>query len=646
MGEDQSQKSIRWSDDGESFMIVNEEAFSTNCLPTVFKHNNYASFVRQLNMYGFHKVVGLGDNSKSSSESGAKAPSVYQHPYFKRDRPHLLWLITKPKTPSSQPKRKKEDGKARSGDGVSDDDSTRDVTAGGNIPQHAFQSKKMDDSAKDDVVEIPRAELVTMRSELSNLLQQQNIISASIMHLRRQNEQLYNQVASAQSLHDRHENSINAILTFLATIYNQSLENPAGQNRGRVFPSSMPTPPQQGGSVVDVGDVGEATVNSNESPRAVRRPIALLPAPLATTMEALGSPIGDAPASREADAHAATVPSLTDVGTIHGSQSDASTDSQPQRNAAVIHATGKSDPESTRSDNYADAASDTSPATDIISVINNVNAQNNTTPTESDFDFSAALNQFQSANGNSPLSSQERSDVLHRLATNGSDAGNVAGGPIMNDINNAFLSSMTSSMPSLDTFAASQNQLDLLQRLQQEQASKVQRLVDRVQSHSPTGVIPGLGDADGGSGNTTAAATPVTDSADESLASLDYEELTNLLSSADFPVDEDAVPQTTQAEHFDLGFDLEDQDVLNLDFGVHSTPGTEVYGGTVGFDAGPHAFEGRDFAGGHAAVAGRIVESLSSEATSPAATVADDFGGGNEHESVASAPPSKKRRVA
>ncbi|TKA58764.1 hypothetical protein B0A49_08315, partial [Cryomyces minteri] len=46
---------IRWSDDGNSFLVLNEDEFAKTLIPDLFKHNNYASFVRQLNMYGFHK---------------------------------------------------------------------------------------------------------------------------------------------------------------------------------------------------------------------------------------------------------------------------------------------------------------------------------------------------------------------------------------------------------------------------------------------------------------------------------------------------------------------------------------------------------------------------------------------------------------
>ncbi len=43
---------IVWNGTGTSFSVCNIERFARDILPLYFKHNNYASFVRQLNMYG------------------------------------------------------------------------------------------------------------------------------------------------------------------------------------------------------------------------------------------------------------------------------------------------------------------------------------------------------------------------------------------------------------------------------------------------------------------------------------------------------------------------------------------------------------------------------------------------------------------
>ncbi|XP_038892003.1 heat stress transcription factor B-2b-like [Benincasa hispida] len=48
---------ISWNDDGSTFIVWNTMAFARDLLPKYFKHNNFTSFLRQLNTYGFRKVV-------------------------------------------------------------------------------------------------------------------------------------------------------------------------------------------------------------------------------------------------------------------------------------------------------------------------------------------------------------------------------------------------------------------------------------------------------------------------------------------------------------------------------------------------------------------------------------------------------------
>ncbi|XP_048497077.1 heat shock factor protein HSF24 isoform X2 [Beta vulgaris subsp. vulgaris] len=48
---------ISWNDDGSSFILWQPAKFARDLLPKYFKHNNFPSFVRQLNIYGFRNVV-------------------------------------------------------------------------------------------------------------------------------------------------------------------------------------------------------------------------------------------------------------------------------------------------------------------------------------------------------------------------------------------------------------------------------------------------------------------------------------------------------------------------------------------------------------------------------------------------------------
>ncbi|TPX59099.1 hypothetical protein PhCBS80983_g02732 [Powellomyces hirtus] len=101
---------IRWSPSGTSFLVLDSVALSSQILPLVFKHNNYTSFVRQLNLYGFHKknrsyhrnVISDGSPEDKDTSSQQHEPREFSHPKFLRFRPDLVCDIRRKPTAAQQ----------------------------------------------------------------------------------------------------------------------------------------------------------------------------------------------------------------------------------------------------------------------------------------------------------------------------------------------------------------------------------------------------------------------------------------------------------------------------------------------------------------------------------------------------------------
>jgi len=81
-----------WSEKGDMFVIKDSEVFASDCIPKFFKHNNFSSFVRQLNFYGFRKIRTEAIFFDKTSERSRREAKFwrFRHEKFLKGRPELL----------------------------------------------------------------------------------------------------------------------------------------------------------------------------------------------------------------------------------------------------------------------------------------------------------------------------------------------------------------------------------------------------------------------------------------------------------------------------------------------------------------------------------------------------------------------------
>ncbi|KAG0146983.1 hypothetical protein CROQUDRAFT_656621 [Cronartium quercuum f. sp. fusiforme G11] len=198
---------IRWTEpSGDSFFVVSSERFGRELLPKYFKHSNFGSFVRQLNMYGFHKVPHL-NQGVLQGEVPETEMLEFTNPHFQRGQPDMLCLIQRKKTAPE-----------------ANSSAAQPESAEASTPHHPSSHSSLD--------------FASVLTDIAAIRKHQALLSADLKNLQSSNAHLWQEAIASRDRNKRCQETISKILGFLAQVFG-----------GRVLsghsPSSRPTPAPQ-----------------------------------------------------------------------------------------------------------------------------------------------------------------------------------------------------------------------------------------------------------------------------------------------------------------------------------------------------------------------------------------------------------------
>ncbi|XP_063548534.1 heat shock factor protein isoform X2 [Cydia strobilella] len=178
---------ISWSPGGKTFVIKNQADFARELLPLYYKHNNMASFIRQLNMYGFHKITSV-ENGGLRYE---KDEIEFSHPCFMKGHSYLLEHI----------KRKIANPKT--------------IVTSGESGEKILLRPELMNKVLTDVKQ--------MKGKQENL-------DAKFSAMKQENEALWREVAILRQKHIKQQQIVNNLIQFLMSLVQPARPNNANSN--------------------------------------------------------------------------------------------------------------------------------------------------------------------------------------------------------------------------------------------------------------------------------------------------------------------------------------------------------------------------------------------------------------------------------
>ncbi|KAG2216688.1 hypothetical protein INT45_003431 [Circinella minor] len=161
MVDDSIEDCIIWSSKGDHFIVISPNNFSKTVLPRYFKHSNWTSFVRQLNMYGFHKVNEYRDQMDQDIWS-------FKHNFFYRGGKHTLHLIRRKRVSNA-----------------SNDSSSTSMTKNTPLPEIEEDGNSSESQSPTEPISIEiQSKLQRIEAAMSNTQNQFNMMETELSKLR------------------------------------------------------------------------------------------------------------------------------------------------------------------------------------------------------------------------------------------------------------------------------------------------------------------------------------------------------------------------------------------------------------------------------------------------------------------------------